>query len=103
MITNKGDVLIAAVDYADYKYGNGYHPFFPGIDSIPVSGASIDSSDIVSVVSAALDGWFTESKYCESFSDWLKSYLGTRHVTLCNSGSSANLLALSAVDRKSVV
>ena len=66
-------------------------------DEVPVSGAVFDASDIVSVVSTVLDGWFTESKVCDQFRHELCAVTKQRHAVLVNSGSSANLLAVTAI------
>jgi CDP-6-deoxy-D-xylo-4-hexulose-3-dehydrase len=71
--------------------------FKPGIDDVPVSGAVIFPDDLVSVCDTVLDGWFTEGIKAKKFADLLSDYLGIQHVLLCNSGSSANLLAIEAV------
>jgi len=66
-------------------------------DTVPVSGAVFDASDIEAVVSVVLDGWFTESKVCDVFRHELCSVAKQRHAVLVNSGSSANLLAVTAI------
>ena len=66
-------------------------------DTVPVSGAILDASDIEAVVSVVLDGWFTESKVCDAFRHELCSVTKQRHAVLVNSGSSANLLAITAI------
>lgn len=76
------------------------HPFVRGKSEVPVSGAVISNDDIISVVDAALDGWFTEGKWAARFSDALAKYVGVKHAILCNSGSSADLLAISAISEK---
>jgi len=73
--------------------------FVAGENYIPVSGAEITEDDILSVVGAALDGWFTEGKYANAFSQDLRRAFtpNARFAIPANSGSSANLLAISAV------
>jgi len=71
--------------------------FRPGIDIISVSGATITPEDINSVVETAQKGWFTEGEKHKAFTKELRRMLGGRSVTLCNSGSSALLLAMAAV------
>lgn len=61
------------------------------------SGAVISSDDIVAVVSAAMDGWFTEGKNARDFRAEICRFTGARHSILVNSGSSANLLAVTAL------
>ena len=71
--------------------------FEPGQSSVPVSGKVIDASDLCSVVDAALDGWFTTGRFAEEFERKLARFVGVRCASLVNSGSSANLVALSAL------
>ena len=70
--------------------------FKPGVDFVPVSGAVISTDDLVSVCDTVLDGWFTEGKKAKKFSELMCDYIGIRFSILCNSGSSANLLAMMA-------
>lgn len=71
--------------------------FIPGVTPVPVSGKVIDGSDIASIVDSVLDGWFTTGRFAESFQRSLARFIGVRSAALVNSGSSANLLALSAL------
>ena len=93
---NKDKILNLVLDYALEKLYKP--PFRPGIDEIPVSGALISPHDISAVVSCILDGWFTEGKISKEFCKKLAHWTGTRHVSLCNSGSSASLLAITALN-----
>ena len=72
-------------------------PFVPGETSVPVSGRIFDADDLVHLVDASLDFWLTTGRYAEQFESEFARFLGIRHALLCNSGSSANLLALSAL------
>lgn len=56
-----------------------------------------DEKEIISLVDASLDFWLTAGRYALKFEALLSRYLGTKHVSLVNSGSSANLLAVSAL------
>jgi CDP-6-deoxy-D-xylo-4-hexulose-3-dehydrase len=71
--------------------------FQPGLSPIPVSGKVIDSSDICAVVDSALDGWFTTGRFAGDFERKLARFVGVRSASLVNSGSSANLVAISAL------
>jgi CDP-6-deoxy-D-xylo-4-hexulose-3-dehydrase len=72
-------------------------PFVPGETPIPISGKVIDAADICMVIESALDGWFTEGRFTDEFERRLARFVGVRHASLTNSGSSANLLAVSAL------
>ena len=71
--------------------------FLPGETVIPVSGKVLDSSDIGALVDASLDGWLTAGRFHEDFERALARYVGARSALFVNSGSSANLIALSAL------
>jgi len=71
--------------------------FVPGITSVPVSGKLIDGADVSAVVDSALDAWFTTGRFAEEFERNLARFVGLRCASLVNSGSSANLIALSAL------
>lgn len=72
-------------------------PFVPGESPVPVSGKVFDSEEVMSLVDSALDFWLTTGRYAYRFEREFARYLGVRHAMLCNSGSSANLLALSVL------
>src|SRR5580658_6325545 len=71
--------------------------FKPGESPVPVSGKVIDGGDLSSVVDSALDNWFTTGHFAEEFERKLARFVGVRCASLVNSGSSANLLAISAL------
>jgi CDP-6-deoxy-D-xylo-4-hexulose-3-dehydrase len=73
------------------------HGFVPGNSAVPVSGKVIDAGDMMSVVDSALDGWFTTGRWAREFERKLAQFVGVRSASLVNSGSSANLVALSAL------
>ena len=72
-------------------------PFEPGITSIPPAGKVIGAPEMQNMVEAALDGWLTTGRFNAAFESRLAEILGVRHVLTTNSGSSANLLAFSAL------
>jgi CDP-6-deoxy-D-xylo-4-hexulose-3-dehydrase len=69
----------------------------PGKSPVPVSGKVIDGADLRSVVDSALDCWFTTGRFAKAFEKKLARFVGVRSCSLVNSGSSANLVALSAL------
>src|ERR1700678_1572537 len=71
--------------------------FVAGESAVPVSGKVIDAADIQAVVDSALDGWFTTGRFARDFEKKLARFVGVRSVSLVNSGSSANLVALSCL------
>nr|WP_212758345.1 lipopolysaccharide biosynthesis protein RfbH [Usitatibacter palustris] len=72
-------------------------PFVPGQTPIPASGKVVGPEEIGAIVDSALDGWFTTGRFNECFERELAAFLGVKHVLTVNSGSSANLLAVSAL------
>ncbi len=75
----------------------GPKPFTPNSSAVPVSGKVIDAADMSAVVDSALDGWFTTGRWAKEFERKLARFVGVRSASLVNSGSSANLVALSAL------
>src|SRR6266568_2454194 len=71
--------------------------FDPGFSPVPVSGKVIDGDDICAVVDSALDAWFTTGRFAQEFERKLARFVGVRSASLVNSGSSANLVAVSAL------
>ena len=71
--------------------------FVPGESAVPVSGKVIDGADIGAVVESALDAWFTTGRWAKEFERKLARFVGVRSASLVNSGSSANLVAFSAL------
>jgi len=71
--------------------------FTPGVSNVQVSGKVIDAEDICAVVESSLDGWFTTGRWAKEFEKKLARFVGVRSASLVNSGSSANLVAMSAL------
>jgi CDP-6-deoxy-D-xylo-4-hexulose-3-dehydrase len=76
---------------------NSEIPFIPNISSIPVSGKVLDKEDLEYLIRSSLDMWLTSGDFTDEFEKKLKSFTGHRHALFVNSGSSANLLALTAL------
>lgn len=71
--------------------------FIPGQTPVPVSGKVYDAEDMIYLMEAALDFWLTTGRFANAFEKSFSDYLGVKHTILCNSGSSANLLAISCL------
>lgn len=80
-----------------FEEENQPKPFRPGVDPVPVSGKVVDSADIANLVEASLDGWLTAGRFAREFEKSFAKKIGVRHSLLCNSGSSANLLAMTTL------
>jgi CDP-4-dehydro-6-deoxyglucose reductase, E1 len=72
-------------------------PFVPGETPVPVSGKVISAGEIGNMVDASLDGWLTTGRFNALFEARLAKFLGVKHAITVNSGSSANLVAFSAL------
>lgn len=72
-------------------------PFVRGETPVPVSGKVLDPDDFSALVESSLEGWLTAGRFHEEFQRKLAKYVGVRSAVFVNSGSSANLLALSAL------
>lgn len=72
-------------------------PFEAGKSIVPPSGKVIGAKELQLMVEASLDGWLTTGRFNEAFEKKLGEYLGVPYVLTTTSGSSANLLALTAL------
>ena len=72
-------------------------PFIPGVSSIPVTGKVFGAEEIEAAIEASMDFWLTSGPYTEKFESRFAKVVGMRHAFMVNSGSSANLLALTAL------
>ncbi|MEJ7925886.1 lipopolysaccharide biosynthesis protein RfbH [Sphingobium sp. AN641] len=82
------------------KYADNFHapkPFVPGSSPVPVSGKVYGAPDMQMLVDSALDFWLTTGRFNEAFEARLAKRMGVAHALTTNSGSSANLLALSTL------
>jgi CDP-6-deoxy-D-xylo-4-hexulose-3-dehydrase len=88
-------ILSLVGEFADTRYR--HKAFFPGVTPIPASGKVLGAREIQFLVDACLDGWLTTGRFNAEFQARLAQYIGVRFAITTNSGSSANLLALSAL------
>ena len=88
-------ILELVSEYHDERFMR--QPFVPGVTPIPVSGRVFDASEMQRLVEAALDFWLTTGRFAAEFEAQFTRYVGSRSAALVNSGSSANLVALSAL------
>ena len=94
-MTTRDEIRAKVREY--YAATWGERSFIPGQDPVPVSGRVFDAEELLSLVDSALDFWLTTGPYAHRMERGLSKYLGVRHAMLTNSGSSANLVALSAL------
>jgi CDP-6-deoxy-D-xylo-4-hexulose-3-dehydrase len=72
-------------------------PFVPGQDRLAYAGRVYDDDELVSLVESALDFWLTAGRFASDFEKRMAEFLGVKYCLLVNSGSSANLLAVSSL------
>ncbi len=88
--------ILALVDqYAEVSFTQ--KAFEPGKTTVPPSGKVIGAAELKNMVEASLDGWLTTGRFNDAFETRLAKFLGVQFALTTNSGSSANLLAFSAL------
>ena len=80
-----------------YKIEHQQKKFVPGETYIKYAGRVFDTQELITSVDACLDFWLTNGKYTKKFENLLKDFLKINFATFVNSGSSANLIAVSAL------
>ena len=95
------EVLRTWVKFQIVNYYNTFHKnkknFIPGKTPINYAGRVYDEKEIINLIDSALDFWLTTGRFDKEFCRKFSKYLGIKYVLTCNSGSSANLLAISAL------
>ncbi|MBI5963996.1 MAG: lipopolysaccharide biosynthesis protein RfbH [Chloroflexi bacterium] len=71
--------------------------FIPGESPVPVSGKVFDEIEMQHLVDSSLDFWLTTGRFADEFQKEFSKFMGVRNAILVNSGSSANLVALSCL------
>ncbi|OYU45270.1 MAG: lipopolysaccharide biosynthesis protein RfbH [Burkholderiales bacterium PBB4] len=72
-------------------------PFLAGASAVPPSGKLMGAQELKYMVEASLDGWLTTGRFNAEFEKKLAAFIGVKHALTVNSGSSANLVAFSAL------
>jgi CDP-4-dehydro-6-deoxyglucose reductase, E1 len=88
-------VFAAVLDFYQFKFA--HKQFIPGQTYVPVSGKVFDEQELVKLVDSSLDFWLTTGRYAAEFEQRFAEWIGVKHCLLVNSGSSANLVALTAL------
>ena len=91
----RGKILALVREYAE-KYHAPKEGFVPG-DRLSYAARVYDHEEMENLVESALEFWLTAGHYTEEFERGLAAFLGVKHCSLVNSGSSANLLAFMAL------
>jgi CDP-6-deoxy-D-xylo-4-hexulose-3-dehydrase len=101
----KAEILRLTREYSSLVHQNNWpadepapgRKFVAGQSTVPYAGRVFNTEEVENAVSSTLDFWLTLGKEGEAFEEGLAKFLGVRKSILCNSGSSANLLAVSAL------
>jgi CDP-6-deoxy-D-xylo-4-hexulose-3-dehydrase len=99
-MANEADELRAGILEKVGEYYAAAFPereFIPGETPVPISGKVFDAVEIQFLIDAGLDFWLTTGRYAAQFESEFARVFGLRYAMLTNSGSSANLLALSCL------
>lgn len=80
-----------------YRLRTMQKKFIAGKTLINYAGRIYDEKELINLVDASLDFWLTAGRYAKEFEEKLAKFLGVKYCLLTNSGSSANLLAVSAL------
>jgi CDP-4-dehydro-6-deoxyglucose reductase, E1 len=91
----RDEILQKVSEYGALKYQ--HQSFKPEESVVAVSGKVLDENELKFMVDASLDGWLTTGRFNEEFEKKLANFLGVKYLLTTNSGSSANLLAFSAL------
>lgn len=89
------EIIAKTAEYYHARFG--HKEFIPGKTRINYAGRVFDEEELCNAVEASLDFWLTEGRFSEEFSGKIADFLRMEYVLLTNSGSSANLLAFSAL------
>jgi len=94
----RNDILSLTAKYTEFILQK--KEFSAGVDPVPVSGKVLGPEDFVALVDSSLDGWLTAGRFTADFERQLAQFVGARSALFLNSGSSANLVALSGLTSK---
>jgi len=91
----RSQILDLVSEYFEAEFAG--QAFVPGETLVPVSGKVFDAAELRSLVDASLDFWLTTGRFATQFEREFAAFCGLREAVLVNSGSSANLLAISCL------
>ncbi len=89
------EIIAKTIEYYQVRFGQ--KKFVSGKTRVNYAGRVFDEKEIINAVESCLDFWLTEGRFSEEFSEKIAEFMEVEHVLLTNSGSSANLLAFSAL------
>lgn len=91
----KHEIFLKIAEY--YHLAHKKVDFVPGETNIPYAGRVYDEKEMINLVDSALEFWLTSGRFATEFESKFAEFLGAKYCILTNSGSSANLLAISAL------
>ena len=94
-MTDRKNILDQCSEY--YKTHFQKKDFIPGETFIPANGKVVDEDDLSMLIQASLDMWLTAGRFHEQFEKEFAKFWGVKYSLMVNSGSSANLVAFSAL------
>jgi CDP-6-deoxy-D-xylo-4-hexulose-3-dehydrase len=93
----RNEILEKVKEFYSIAHDKTDEMFVPGKTRVNYAGRVFDAQELVQLVDSSLDFWLTAGRYAEEFSGKLEDFYGVSDVILTNSGSSSNLLAVSAL------
>ena len=97
-MSTRKEILDLTRKYYQEKFSG--KSFNPDQDLVHYAGRVFDENELVNLIDASLDFFLTANRYAEQFENNFAEYLGLSNAILVNSGSSANLVALSSLTSK---
>lgn len=94
----RNEIFKHVMKFYDIKFSN--RTFLPGKMPVRYAGRVFDEKELINLVDASLDFWLTAGRYAEDFETKFAEYFNVSDAILVNSGSSANLVALSTLTSK---
>lgn len=94
-------VFAAVREFFEFKFRPT--EFVPGVTYIPASGKVFGEQELLRLIDSSLDFWLTTGRYADEFEESFARWIGIKNCLLVNSGSSANLLALSILTSPKLV
>jgi len=91
----RSEILKLVEEYYEERFAK--RPFKPGVDVVHYAGRVFDAEELVKLVDSSLDFFLTASRYSDQFEAEFAEFFGLSNAFLVNSGSSANLVAITAL------
>lgn len=100
-MTSENQMRESVIEHTSkYDYNLRDNEFVAGETFIPCAGKIVSEQDLLNMVDTSLHMWLTAGRYADEFTEKLAQRFGAKHAHLTVSGSSANLLAFTALTTK---